>query len=99
MITSPEGEEYSVLDLISLYEMRRRVLPPQRAQAIEMYLYHDMRESDAAVAMGCSPTTPVAMYATQGLRQLAAAWDMREGEGGGLPADDDAAAERDLQGA
>ncbi|MCW2929902.1 MAG: hypothetical protein JWM19_864 [Actinomycetia bacterium] len=33
-----------------------------------------MRECDAAAAMGLSPETPVAIYATQGLRQLAIAW-------------------------
>lgn len=46
----------------------------QRARAIELFLYDDMRECDAAAAMGLSPDTPVAIYATQGLRQLSAAW-------------------------
>lgn len=34
----------------------------------------DMREQDAALAMGLSKDTPVAIYATQGLKQLAQAW-------------------------
>lgn len=43
-----------------------------------------MREQDAAVAMGLSPDTPVAIYATQGLKHLAAAWDAGVIWGGGL---------------
>lgn len=55
--------------------MRHRLLPRQRARAIEFFLYRDMREQDAAMAMGLSAETPVAIYATQGLRQLAAEWE------------------------
>lgn len=73
-VTGPDGTGYSVFDLRRLYEIREKVLSPQRAKAIEMFLYEDMREQDAALAMGLSRETPVAIYATQGLKQLAAAW-------------------------
>jgi predicted DNA-binding protein (UPF0251 family) len=73
-VTGPDGTGYSVIDLRRLYEIRHRLLTPQRARAIEMFLYKDMREQDAALAMGLSRDTPVAIYATQGLKQLAAAW-------------------------
>lgn len=79
------------------------MLAPQRARAIELFLYLDMREQDAARVMGLSPDTPVAIYATQGLKQLAAAWTeglvwRREGISD-IPEVVDAAAQRDLQGA
>lgn len=73
-LTGPDGTVYSLFDLRRLYDMRVILLPRQRARAIEMFLYEDMREQDAAVAMGLSPDTPVAIYATQGLKQLATAW-------------------------
>jgi hypothetical protein len=73
-IKGADGTEYSVIDLRRLYDIRGELLTPQRARAIEYFLYRDMREQDAAVAMGLSPETPVAIYATQGLKQLAAAW-------------------------
>ena len=83
--------------------MRGALLSRQRARAIEMFLYRDMREQDAAVAMGLSPDTPVAIYATQGLKQLAAAWDQdalwQKGSEDGTSAWADAAAVRDQQGA
>ena len=34
-----------------------------------------MREQDAAEAMGLRRNTPVAIYATQGLRKLVLAWE------------------------
>src|SRR5256885_13090507 len=94
---------YSIFDLRQLYDIRDRVLAPQRARAIELFLYRDMREQDAAVTMGLSAETPVAIYATQGLRQLAAAWSegllwRREGSYD-IPEVVDAPAPRDLQGA
>jgi hypothetical protein len=75
-ITGPDGTVYSLFDLRRLYEMRADLLSPQRARAIEYFLYRDMREQDAAVAMGLQPDTPVAIYATQGLKTLAATWEV-----------------------
>jgi predicted DNA-binding protein (UPF0251 family) len=93
---------YSIFDLRRLYDIRCEVLTPQRARAIEMFLYYDMRESDAAEAMGLSRETPVAIYATQGLKQLALAWSegvLWRRAGYDVPACADALAQRDLQGA
>lgn len=73
-LTGPDGANYSIFDLRRLYDRRRMLLTPQRARAIHYFLYLDMREQDAAQAMGLGRDTPVAIYATQGLRQLAAAW-------------------------
>lgn len=49
-----------------------RVLPPRQRQAIQFCLIENMREQDAAVRMGVSPTNPVSMYATSGLTKLVA---------------------------
>lgn len=96
-LNGPDGTSYSIFDLRKLYDIRNELLSPQRARAIEYFLYRDMREQDAAAAMGLSRETPVAIYATQGLKQLAAAWS----EGILWRRDEyaDAPAERDLQGA
>ena len=95
-VTGPDGTGYSVFDLRRLYEIRHKILSPQRARAIEKFLYEDMREQDAALAMGLSRETPVAIYATQGLKQLAAAWTdgimWAGGAAGAIPAVSDAAA-------
>lgn len=100
-INGPDGTEYSLLDIQRLYGKRGELLSPQRSRAIECFLYRDMREQDAALAMGLSRDTPVAIYATQGLKQLAAAWDegslWRKGLPCAIPAVDDAPAQRDLQ--
>lgn len=102
-ITGPDGTTYSIYDLRRLYDSRLRLLPPRRAQAIEFFLYRDMREQDAAVAMKLPPETPVAIYATQGLKQLAAEWEspdqwQRGGRGGSQP-QSDAAPVRHMPGA
>ncbi len=96
IVKAPDGAEYCLTDLRRLYDQRHDLLTHRWAQAIEMFLYHDMRESDAARAMGLSPGTPVAIYATKGLRILAEAW---EGGTGGLSAIADEAPARHLQGA
>lgn len=68
-ITSPSGQQWSLWDLDYLREQFSRLTLPQQ-QAINLCLIHNMRERDAAVAMGVSPTNPVAMYATLGLQRL-----------------------------
>lgn len=102
-LIGPDGTIYSIFDLRRLYDKRYELLSLQRARAIEFFLYLDLREQDAAEAMGLSRETPVAIYATQGLKQMSAAWAegllWRKGEVCDLPADVDEAAERDLQGA
>jgi hypothetical protein len=74
-ITGPDGTVYTVFDLRRLYDMRLGLLAPLRARAIELFLYRDMREQDAAREMGLGADTPVAIYATQGLKILAAEWE------------------------
>lgn len=69
VITGPDGTEYHLADVQYLYSCRDLLSPRQR-QAIELCLYRDTREKDATLVMGVSPTNPVAMYATNGLRRI-----------------------------
>lgn len=48
------------------------LLPPRQRQAIQFCLIENMKEKDAAVRMGVSPTNPVSMYAMSGLTKLVA---------------------------
>lgn len=73
-LTGPDGDIYSIFDLMSLYEKRTALLSPQRAKAVEYVLYRDMTERDAALAMGLAPGAPVSTYASQGAKILAAEW-------------------------
>jgi hypothetical protein len=68
-ITGTDATTYHLRDVQYLYECRRD-LSPRQAQAIQYFLYENMLEKDVAVAMGVSPTNPVAMYATDGLKAL-----------------------------
>ena len=69
-VVSPiDGQVYSLFDLEHLYEQLHR-LPPRQREAIELCLVQNMKETDAALAMGVSKTNPVAMYATSGLEKL-----------------------------
>lgn len=68
-LTGPDGTEYALVDIENLYVLRRLLSDRQR-QAIEACLVADQREVDVAIAMGVSPTNPVASYATQGMRRL-----------------------------
>jgi predicted DNA-binding protein (UPF0251 family) len=63
------GREWCLWDIEYLYE-QRHLLSPRQCEAIELCLYRNMTEETAAVQMGVSPTNPVAMYATDGLRKL-----------------------------
>ena len=68
-ICAPDGEEFNFLDLQVLYENLHR-LPRRQHEAIELYLIQNMREKDAAVSMGLSPTNPIGIYASVGLMKL-----------------------------
>lgn len=68
-ITSPDGNVWSIWDLEYLFSQLNRLTLRQQ-QAITLCLVHGMRERDAAIQMGVSPTNPVAMYATLGLQRL-----------------------------
>lgn len=69
-LIGPDGEEYSLWDLQRMIEVLVPKLPPRMAEAIDLFLVQGMREVDAAIAMGLSPTNPVAMYASEGLSKL-----------------------------
>ena len=68
-ITGPDGVTYSLADIQYLYGCRTMLSPRQR-QSIELCLYANVKEKDATIIMGVSPTNPVAMYATNGLARL-----------------------------
>jgi hypothetical protein len=68
-IVNPQGNEWSLWDLEYLYQATDRLRMAQR-QAITLCLVNGMLEKEAAVAMGVSPTNPVGMYATLGLKRL-----------------------------
>lgn len=60
---------YCLQDVEYLYSLLP-LLPRRQWQAIELCLVRNMKESDAAVAMGISRTNPVSMYAASGLRRI-----------------------------
>lgn len=68
-ITGPKGITINLYDIELLYSYRYRLSPRQR-EAIELFLFRDIREKDVAVMMGVSNTNPVAIYATQGLKKI-----------------------------
>jgi len=47
-------------------------LPTRQRQAIQLCFLDGLREEDAAIAMGVSPTNPVSMYANAGLVKILA---------------------------
>jgi predicted DNA-binding protein (UPF0251 family) len=69
VLTGPDGVEYHLADIQYLYSCRI-LLSPRQKQAIELCLYQNIKEKDATLIMGVSPTNPVAMYATNGLTHL-----------------------------
>lgn len=69
-VETPLGNQWSLWDLEYIYEQSQKLLTLRQRQAISLCLVHNMRERDAAVAMGVSPTNPVMMYATLGIRRL-----------------------------
>lgn len=71
LVSGCDGAEYSLWDIDYLY-LQRSVLPEQMRRAIELCLYENVLEREAAVCMGVAPSTPVAIYATVGLTRLLA---------------------------
>ena len=59
----------SLWDLDYLVVALKR-LPPRQREAIQYCFLEGMRESDAAVRMGVSPTNPVSMYANEGVKKI-----------------------------
>jgi hypothetical protein len=70
VLTSPEGEEWSLWDIDILYEMSQYYLSARQRQAIRFCLYENLSEARAARAMGTDESIPVAMYASSGLETL-----------------------------
>lgn len=68
-VTLPGGRTYSIYDVEYLYGCRR-LLSPRQQQAIELFLYQNIRERDVARMMGVAETNPIAIYAAQGLTRL-----------------------------
>ena len=78
-LTGPDGVQYHLVDIQYLYSCRT-MLSARQSQAIELCLYEDTKERDTTLIMGVSPTNPVAMYATDGLKKI-----IRLFESGSLP--------------
>lgn len=67
-----EGREWHIMDIEMLYRASQTLLAPRQAQAIELHLVGNLREADVARLMGISPTNPIGMYATDGLKHIVA---------------------------
>jgi hypothetical protein len=70
IIRDDEGVEWCLDDIEYLIDVALPQLPHQQRRAIELCLIENVKEKEAAVMMGVSPTNPVAMYATLGLRKI-----------------------------
>lgn len=68
-IIGPDGDDISIYDIEYLYECRK-LLSPRQSQAIELFLYRNIREKDVARMMGVAETNPIAIYATRGIARL-----------------------------
>lgn len=69
ILIAANGQEYCLWDVQRLYDHRIR-LAPRQALAIELCLWENVAEREAAVRMGVSSKSPVAIYATVGLSRL-----------------------------
>jgi hypothetical protein len=65
-----DGETWCLWDIQYLYEHGLPRLPARQREAIELFLIQNVKESVAAKMMGISPTNPIGMYATDGLRTI-----------------------------
>lgn len=68
-IHAPSGEEWCLWDIQYLYACRV-MLSPRQKQAIELCLYANIKEREAAKIMGIGESSPVAVYANNGLKRL-----------------------------
>lgn len=69
VITGPDGTTYHLIDIEYLYSCRTS-LSARQAQAIELFLYENIKEREVARMMDVSETNPIAIYASQGLARL-----------------------------
>jgi len=70
VIQSPNGDEWCLWDVEYLYQVAIERLPLRQSQAIQLFLFDNLRESDVAGMMGLKPSNPIGMYATSGLERL-----------------------------
>jgi DNA-directed RNA polymerase specialized sigma24 family protein len=70
-LRSPDGYDWCLWDLQYLYSCRT-LLSPRQQQAIELCLYANIKEREAAKMMGIGESSPVAVYANNGLKRLIA---------------------------
>ena len=68
-ITAPDGQDWCLWDLLYLYSCRG-MLSRRQCQAIELCLYANVKEREAARMMGIGESSPVAIYANNGLKRL-----------------------------
>lgn len=73
-IRDPSGQDWCLWDVQYLYQSRSH-LSPRQQQAIELCLYANIKEREAAKMIGVGESTPVAIYANNGLRRLIAMID------------------------
>jgi predicted lipoprotein len=59
-LVGPDGREYCLQDIQYLYACRTQLSRRQR-QAIELFLYSNIREKDVAKMMDVSETNPIAI--------------------------------------
>lgn len=62
-------QSYCLWDVDLFYAQRYR-LPDRQRSSMELCLYQNVAERDAAVQMGIAETNPVSMYATVGISRL-----------------------------
>ena len=75
VLLASNGIEYCLWDVDLFYETRS-LLAPQMKTSIELCLFENLLERDAAVQMGLSASSPVLIYATIGLTHMLAAQGM-----------------------
>jgi hypothetical protein len=68
-LVAADRQSYCLWDIQVFYE-RRTVLPERQRSALELCLFENYTEADAATKMGIARTNPVAMYAPVGLARL-----------------------------
>jgi DNA-directed RNA polymerase specialized sigma subunit len=99
-ITSPDGTEYCIHDIVLLYQNAvngrgvngKHLLSPRQREAIQLFLIENRPEREVARIMGVSEDNPVASYATQGLVRLNELIKAGVIPGNGAPDDREAAA-------
>lgn len=69
-ITGPDGSQYCIHDIWTLYREGVPLLSPRQRQAITLFLHNNLPERTVAKIMGVSEDNPVASYATQGMVRL-----------------------------